>query len=101
VAWFLIAHCVGRDVTIYGDGKQTRDILFIDDLIDAYLAAIEKIEDVRGLSFNVGGGPTNALSLLELPDMIRELPATSCPYLICASMRRPITATPAPQSAMN
>jgi CDP-paratose 2-epimerase len=73
VAWFLIAHCVGRDVTIYGDGKQVRDILFIDDLVDAYLAAIEKIEDVRGSSFNIGGGPANALSLLELLDMIREL----------------------------
>jgi CDP-paratose 2-epimerase len=73
VAWFLIAHCVGRDVTIYGDGKQVRDILFIDDLVDAYLAAIEQIEDVRGSSFNIGGGPANALSLLELLDMIREL----------------------------
>jgi CDP-paratose 2-epimerase len=73
VAWFLIAHCVGRDVTIYGDGKQVRDILFIDDLVDAYLAAIEKIEEVRGSSFNIGGGPAKALSLLELLDMIREL----------------------------
>jgi CDP-paratose 2-epimerase len=72
VAWFLIAHCVGRDVTIYGDGKQVRDILFIDDLVDAYLAAIDKIEDVRGSSFNIGGGPGNAVSLLELLGMIRE-----------------------------
>jgi hypothetical protein len=48
VAWFLIAYCVGRDVTSYGDGKQVRDIVFIDDLVDAYLAAIDKIEDVRG-----------------------------------------------------
>ncbi len=77
VAWFLIAHCVGRAVTIYGDGKQVRDILFIDDLVDAYLAAIDKIEDVRGTSFNIGGGAANALSLLELLDMIREL--SGCP----------------------
>ncbi|MBV8904989.1 MAG: NAD-dependent epimerase/dehydratase family protein, partial [Acidobacteriia bacterium] len=73
VAWFLIAHSVGRDVTIYGNGKQVRDILFIDDLVDLYQAAIEKIDAIQGRSFNIGGGSANALSLLELLELIRNL----------------------------
>jgi len=73
VAWFLIAHSLGRPVTIYGDGRQVRDILFIDDLVDCYLAAIRDIDAVRGLSLNIGGGPRNALSLLELLAIIRDL----------------------------
>lgn len=76
VAWFLIAHSVGRDVTIYGDGKQVRDILFIDDLVDLYQAAIEKIDAVEGRSFNIGGGSANALSLLELLEIIQDLSGT-------------------------
>ncbi len=66
VAWFTIAHASNRPVVIYGSGKQVRDILFIDDLIDCYLAAIERIDNVAGTTFNVGGGPENTLSLLEL-----------------------------------
>jgi len=66
VAWFLIAHVSGQPVTIYGDGKQVRDVLFIDDLIDCYVAAIERIDQVAGITFNIGGGPGNTLSLLEL-----------------------------------
>lgn len=66
VAWFTIAHQLGRAVTIYGTGKQVRDILFIDDLVDCYLAAIERIDRVAGMTFNIGGGPQSTLSLLEL-----------------------------------
>ena len=72
VAWFTIAHLLGRPVTIYGTGKQVRDVLFIDDLIDCYLAAIDRIESVAGKSFNIGGGPGNTLSLLELLELLRE-----------------------------
>ena len=72
VAWFTIAHSLMKPVTIYGTGKQVRDILFIDDLIDCYLAAIERIDEVAGMTFNVGGGPQNTLSLLELLEALRE-----------------------------
>jgi len=72
VAWFLIAHASGQPVTIYGDGKQVRDILFIDDLINCYLAAIERIDQVAGMTFNIGGGPRNTLSLLELLELMEQ-----------------------------
>ena len=66
VAWFCLAATRGQRFTIFGDGKQIRDTLWIDDLIDAYLAAMDRIEDVKGEVFNLGGGPANTLSLLEL-----------------------------------
>jgi len=66
LAWFVIATETGRAITIYGDGKQTRDVLHVDDLIAAYEAAIERRDAAAGQSFNIGGGPSNALSLLEL-----------------------------------
>jgi len=72
VAWFTIAHQSLQPVVIYGNGKQVRDILFIDDLIDCYLAAIDRIDDVAGMTFNVGGGPANTLSLLELLEMLHQ-----------------------------
>jgi CDP-paratose 2-epimerase len=72
VAWFTIAHELMKPVTLYGTGKQVRDILFIDDLIDCYLAAIERIDEVSGMTFNIGGGPENTLSLLELLEALRE-----------------------------
>jgi len=72
VAWFTIAHSLMKPVTIYGTGKQVRDILFIDDLIDCYLAAIVHIDEVAGTTFNVGGGPENTLSLLELLEALHK-----------------------------
>ena len=66
VAWFCLAATRGQRFTIFGDGKQIRDTLWVDDLLDAYLAAMDRIEDVKGEVFNVGGGPANTLSLLEL-----------------------------------
>jgi CDP-paratose 2-epimerase len=72
VAWFLIAHASKQPVTIYGNGKQVRDILFIDDLIDCYLAAVERIDQVAGMTFNIGGGPQNTLSLLELLEIMKQ-----------------------------
>lgn len=80
VAWFLIAHSVGRTVTIYGDGKQVRDILFVDDLINAYVAAIRNIDAAKGLTFNVGGGPDNTLSLLELLEIMERLSGRKLAY---------------------
>jgi len=73
VAWFTIAHHFERPVTIYGTGKQVRDILFVDDLVDCYIAAVEHIDHVAGMTFNVGGGPESTLSLLELLNMLEKL----------------------------
>jgi CDP-paratose 2-epimerase len=66
IAWFTIATTKGVPVTIYGDGKQVRDVLFVDDLLDCFNAAIERIDRVKGSVFNVGGGPQNTMSLEEL-----------------------------------
>ena len=70
VAWFIIATVLGKKVTIFGNGKQVRDLLWIDDLLDAYWAAWERRDSVSGQVFNMGGGPQRTLSLLELIDII-------------------------------
>jgi CDP-paratose 2-epimerase len=63
IAWFVIAAVTGKPITIYGDGKQVRDVLYIDNLIDVYEAAITSIDRVAGQVFNVGGGPNNTLTI--------------------------------------
>ena len=68
VAHFLIRALEGRPITIYGDGRQVRDILDVSNAVDAYVRAFERAEDVAGNAFNLGGGPTNAISLLQLID---------------------------------
>ncbi|HJS29818.1 MAG TPA: NAD-dependent epimerase/dehydratase family protein, partial [Anaerolineales bacterium] len=65
VAWFLIALARGVPITIFGDGKQVRDILYIEDMLDAYDAAVGQIELAAGQAFNIGGGPSNSLSIWE------------------------------------
>jgi CDP-paratose 2-epimerase len=72
VAWFMIASQLGRPITIYGDGKQVRDILFIDDLLDAYDAAFAAPERAAGHAFNIGGGVANVVSLRELLAFIEQ-----------------------------
>jgi CDP-paratose 2-epimerase len=66
VAWFTIAASLGHPITIYGDGKQVRDVLFVDDLVDAFLMAVKRLDQTKGRIYNIGGGPENQLSLLEL-----------------------------------
>ncbi len=63
VAWFIIAAVLGRTMTIYGDGKQVRDILHVHDLNNAYDLAVEKIDMARGQVYNLGGGPANVMSI--------------------------------------
>ena len=63
VAWFIIAAVMGRPMTIYGDGKQVRDILHVHDLNNAYDLAVEKIDVARGQVYNLGGGPANVMSI--------------------------------------
>jgi CDP-paratose 2-epimerase len=73
-AHFVIAAVMGRPISIYGDGKQVRDMLYIDDLVAAYLAALERIDRVSGRIYNVGGGPANALSVwLEFGPLLERL----------------------------
>jgi len=65
VAWFIIAILTGKKISIYGDGKQVRDILYIDDLVDAYLKAFNNIEKTKGQVFNIGGGKDKVISVWE------------------------------------
>jgi CDP-paratose 2-epimerase len=71
VAWFTIASLFDKKLTIYGDGKQVRDILFIDDLINAYDLAIHN-EKTYGQVYNIGGGSSNQMSLLELISLLEK-----------------------------
>jgi CDP-paratose 2-epimerase len=73
VAHFLIKALEGSPITIYGDGRQVRDVLFVEDLVDAFLLAQKHIHTVSGRAFNLGGGAGRTLSLLELLDLIGEL----------------------------
>lgn len=65
VAWFLIAAAMKRKITIYGNGKQVRDLLHIDDLLQAYDLAVKNIKTTSGQIYNIGGGFTNAISIWE------------------------------------
>jgi CDP-paratose 2-epimerase len=63
VAWFTIAAVTGKPITIYGDGKQVRDVLWVDDLLDLFGAAVARINVAAGQAYNIGGGPTNTLAV--------------------------------------
>lgn len=73
VAWFMIATLLDKKITIFGNGKQTRDILYVDDLFDAWKLATNNIDKVKGEAFNIGGSETNSLSLLELIRLIEKM----------------------------
>ena len=72
VAHFLISAHNNKPLTIYGDGLQVRDVLYVKDLVRLYELAIDNIEKVKGQAFNVGGGKDNTLSLLEFIEIIEE-----------------------------
>ena len=63
VAWFIIAAVTGKPITIYGDGKQVRDVLFVEDLLNAYDAALANLDKAAGQVYNVGGGPGKTMSI--------------------------------------
>lgn len=73
VAHFLLRALRGESITLYGDGRQVRDVLHVDDLVGAFLLAEQNAQALAGRAFNIGGGPSNAISLLDLVDRIEEL----------------------------
>lgn len=80
VAWFIIAAVLGKPITIYGDGKQVRDMLHVYDLIDAYQASVDNIDSAAGQVYNLGGGPENTLSIWrEFGAMLEELKGEPIP----------------------
>ncbi|MFB0526578.1 MAG: NAD-dependent epimerase/dehydratase family protein [bacterium] len=77
LAWFAIATILNKPITIYGDGKQVRDVLYITDLIEAYDAFINS--DLPQGVFNIGGGPQKTLSLLESLNLLEEITGKKAP----------------------
>jgi CDP-paratose 2-epimerase len=73
VAHFLLRALDHVPITLYGDGRQVRDILFVEDLVEALLLAQQHMPRLAGQAFNIGGGPAHTTSLLELLDLIGEL----------------------------
>jgi CDP-paratose 2-epimerase len=73
VAHFALRALDGEPVTVYGDGAQVRDVLFVEDLVEAMLAAQAHVRDIAGRAFNMGGGPENAVSLRQVLDRLAEL----------------------------
>jgi len=82
VAHFIISNLLGKSLTFYGDGKQVRDILFIDDLVRAFDMASKNINKTKGQAFNMGGGPQNTISLLQLVSMLEQFTGKKINYNI-------------------
>jgi CDP-paratose 2-epimerase len=80
IAHFLIAAATGTPITIYGNGKQVRDVLFVEDLVRAFRLAVEKINVTAGQVYNIGGGPSNRLAVWsEFGDLLAELKGEPVP----------------------
>jgi CDP-paratose 2-epimerase len=73
VAHFLLRALRGEPITLYGDGKQVRDVLYVEDLVNAFQLALDNINRISGRAFNIGGGRENAVSLLEVVNFIEEI----------------------------
>jgi CDP-paratose 2-epimerase len=73
VAHFILRALRGERITLYGDGMQVRDVLFVDDLVEAFLLAEQNAHRLKGRAFNMGGGAGNAISLQDLLDRIEQL----------------------------
>lgn len=80
LAWLMIAAVTRRQITIYGDGKQVRDVLHVDDLLNAYDLAVERIDLAGGQIYNMGGGPHNVLAVWsEFGPMLEKLTGREIP----------------------
>jgi CDP-paratose 2-epimerase len=73
VAHLLLRALRGEPIAIFGDGHQVRDLLFVGDLVDAFLAARRSLDACSGQAFNLGGGPGNAVSVLSVVERIAAL----------------------------
>ena len=73
VAHFILRALRGERITLYGDGMQVRDVLYVDDLVEAFLLAEQNAARLKGRACNMGGGPRNTISLLDLLDRIERL----------------------------
>jgi CDP-paratose 2-epimerase len=73
VMHFVKSVLAGDPIVIYGDGKQVRDVLYVDDLVEAFLRAAERIDSCAGNVYNIGGGPANAMPILEVFDHLKAL----------------------------
>jgi CDP-paratose 2-epimerase len=73
VAHFVYSALQGRPVVIYGDGRQVRDVLCVHDLVHVMDAARQNLETTQAEVYNIGGGPENTTSLLELVELIEQL----------------------------
>jgi CDP-paratose 2-epimerase len=73
VAHFILKALKDEKIILYGDGMQVRDVLFIEDLLDAFMLAWKNIDLLKGEAFNIGGGPGNSISLLELLGLLENL----------------------------
>ena len=73
VAHFLLQALRGEPIAVFGDGGQVRDVLYAPDLVDAFLLAFESMDRLSGQAFNMGGGPDNTVSLIELLARIEAL----------------------------
>jgi CDP-paratose 2-epimerase len=80
VAHFIIQALKQLPLTLYGDGLQVRDVLFVDDLVEAMMRAHDGMDRIAGQAFNIGGGRANTISLLELIDLIGDLLGTRPAY---------------------
>lgn len=80
VGHFIISAALNRRIAIFGNGKQVRDILWIDDLIEAMWLAVNQIDRTSGEVFNIGGGPENTISIwLEFRQILKNLRGEVCP----------------------
>jgi CDP-paratose 2-epimerase len=86
LAHFLIRSLEKEPIILYGDGAQVRDALFVDDLVDALVLAETNARRLSGEAFNIGGGPANTTSLLELIDRIAVLTGRR-PNVHCSDWR--------------
>ena len=73
VAHFVIRILEGLPITIYGNGQQVRDILYVEDLVKAFISGIHHMDVLAGNAFNIGGGPENTASLLEVINLITRI----------------------------
>lgn len=71
VAWMALAALNGQLISIFGNGKQVRDLLYVDDLVDAYVSVLSNPERAKGRAFNLGGGYENSISIIEYLELLQ------------------------------